>query len=158
MICIKALISTFCRSLQRPNVASNARSSANPCRSHGILSLVYDRRLSTTKFHKNGDRIPPCGKPFLLTMDFLHPFSSTFVVLFWSRDIIHLILLTEDDSHFRFRAFSIDLNATLSKAPSTSKNVPRAIPELMIVRSTLCTILCRAVSVEAPFTNPYCFC
>ena len=90
-----------------------------------------------------------------MTMDFLHPFSSTFVVLFWSRDIIHL--LTDDDSHFRFRAFSIDLNATLSKAPSTSKNVPRAIPELMIVRSILCTILCRAVSVEAPFTNPYCF-
>ena len=46
-------------------VALSDRSSANPCMSHGILFLVQLRRLSTTRFQINGERIPPWRESFL---------------------------------------------------------------------------------------------
>ena len=52
-----------------------------PWRSQGILSPVYDSRLSTTRFQRNGERIVPEGQPFVIFIVFLHPLSSTVVAL-----------------------------------------------------------------------------
>ena len=60
-------------------------------------------------------------------MVFLLPCSSTVADLGFVIDIIQLLVLGEEP--FLLRAFSMARNATLSKAPSISRNVPRAIPE-----------------------------
>ena len=72
--------------------------------------------------------------------------------------IIDMIqLLTVEDLHFLESARSMALNDTLSNAPSMSRKVPRAMPWLRMALSILLTSLWRAVSVDEPFVNPYCF-
>ena len=109
-------------------IDTSAKSSANPCRSLGILFLVYSSNSLTTRFHRKGERIPPCGQLLLIAMVLRSPCSSTVVCRLWIIDIIHW--LTSADLHFQSRALSIASKDTLSNAPSISRQVPSAIPWL----------------------------
>ena len=107
-------------------IVTSAKSFANPCRSLGILFLVYSSNSLTTRFHRKGERIPPCGQPLLIAMVLRSPCSSTVVCRLWIIDLIHW--LTSADLHFESRALSIASKYTLSNAPSISRKVPSAIP------------------------------
>ena len=50
-------------------------------------------------------------------------------------------------------ASKIALNETLSNAPSMSSKVPKTYPFLAILRSMVCAILCKAVSVDGASTE-----
>ena len=105
-------------------IDTSAKSSANPCRSLGILFLVCSSNSLTTRFHRKGERIPPCGQPLLIAMVLRSPCSST--VVHW---------LTFADLHFESRALSIASKDTLS----ISRKVPSAIPWLSISNSNFLT-------------------
>ena len=124
-------------------IDTSAKSSANPCRSLGILFLVYSSNSLTTRFHRKGERIPPCGQPLLIAMVLRSPCSSTVVCRLWIIELIHR--LTSADLHFESRALSI------------SRKVPSAIPWLSIANSNFLTNLYTAAIVELPRLKPYCF-
>ena len=138
-------------------IDTSTRLSANPCRSLGILFLVYSSNSLTTRFHRKGERIPPCRQPHLIAMVLRSSCSSTVVCRLWIIDLIHW--LTSADLHFESRALSIASKDTLSNAPSISRKVPSAIPWLSKANSNFLTNLCTAaiVLVELPHLKPYCF-
>ena len=79
-------------------IHTSAKSSANPCRSLGILFLVYSSNSLTTRFHRKGERISTCGQPLLIAMVLRSPCSSTVVCRLWIIDLIHW--LTSADLYF----------------------------------------------------------
>ena len=67
--------------------------------------------------------------------------------------------LTVREAHLEFRASSMELKETLSKASSTSRKVPSAIPWLRMENSSCRTSLCTVAMVELPLSlrKPNCF-
>ena len=114
---------------------------------------VSERRSSTTKFHRKGDRMPPWGHPLRILM-VLEVFLwlmviyllVTILMIQWAVAASRLVFLI---------AVATALKETLSNAASISRNTPRTYPFLAILRSIKLVTLCRAASVEHPFLKPY---
>ena len=109
------------------------------------------RNSFNTRFHRKGESIPPWGHPFLIEITLFSPCSSTWIVRFLIIDMIHR--LTVREVHLEFRASSMELKETLSKAPSTSRKVPSAIPWLRMENSSFRTSLCTVAMVELPLSE-----
>ena len=62
-------------------IDTSAMSSANPWRSHGIISLVNSNNSFITRFHRNGDRIPPAG--ILVIWKLPSPFPAVLPLWFY---------------------------------------------------------------------------
>ena len=93
------------------SVSRSTMSSAKACISQGTLSLVWLIRLSTTRFHRNGERNPPCGQPLMSLMVLDVSWISTMIDLDLIMVIIHLRALLE--GHVLDKALSMALKATL---------------------------------------------
>ncbi|CAL4104979.1 unnamed protein product [Meganyctiphanes norvegica] len=102
---------------------SRFTSSAKPSESAGVLLIRIMREL-ITRFHSMGDRIPPCGHPFLTFFDTDLPWTVTVTVRLLNMALIHLTITC--GSCNLARASVMVLKETLSKAPSMSKKIPRA--------------------------------
>ena len=133
--------------------AKETMSSAKACRYPGVSLGVSERRSSTTKFHRKGDRMPPWGHPLRILM-VLEVFLwlmviyllVTILMIQWAVAASRLVFLI---------AVATALKETLSNAASISRNTPRTYPFLAILRSIKLVTLCRAASVEHPFLKPY---
>ena len=104
---------------------TSVRSSANLCRSLGILFLVYSINSLTTRFDRKGERIPLCGQPILTAVVHRSPCSSTVVCRLWIIELIHWLTSVE------IYIFSPKLKALfVALKDMLSKNVPSAIPAI----------------------------
>jgi len=104
-------------------MTTRERSSANAVMGSGQVGNL-ERRLSRTRFHRNGERTPPCGQPDKALMERELAANERIVWRELMSAVIQLVIVHPTPA--LIRASWMDLNEIRSNAPSMSRKTPRA--------------------------------
>ena len=111
-----------------------------------------ERRLSRTRFHRKGERTPPWGQPETASIVMEHEARERMVFLVEIRAVIQFVMVEPTPADTR--ASLMAEKEILSKAPSMSRNTPRAKLPAERASSILEVIRWMAAFVEEPLVKP----
>lgn len=108
--------------------------------------LSYQRGMSMTRLHSRDKSMPFCWQP--LVTDAQRVSLDSVAMMLLPSSMVYIYLTLVDSTLYHSAACIIKTNVVLSRAPSSSRNTPRAISLCAIAFLVCTTALWSAVSMD----------